>query len=116
MGMIQELTELGMNYEEAMTRFMGNESLYESLVPRIVEEIENNPVLCHMEKQDWDTALKNAHMLKGATGNLSITPLYEGYAKVVSLIREERMEESQERLVALLPVQKEIVDCIKKYQ
>ena len=116
MGMIQELTELGINYEEAMNRFMGNESLYGSLVPRVVEEIENNPVLCYMERQDWDTALKNAHMLKGATGNLSMTPLYEGYAKVVSLIRENRMEESKERLLELLPIQEKIVECIRKYQ
>lgn len=59
--------------------------------------------------------MEKAHAIKGTAGNLSITPVYEAYTEVVNLLRTGQPDEARPVLERVLPVQTEIVACIKKY-
>lgn len=64
---------------------------------------------------DIETATRNAHTIKGVTGNLSITPLYTAYTEIVNLLRGGKVEEARKLYVETLPVQEKILEIIKKY-
>lgn len=115
MSMIEELKELGVQAEEGIDRFGGDEELYVELMEDVVTEIEAHEVLRYFEENDLDTALANAHCLKGALGNMCITPLYEAYEAIVRMIREDNAEGAKQRTIEMLPIQEQIVSCIKKY-
>lgn len=115
MGMIEELKALGVNADEGIDKFGGDSELYVELMEDVVMEIEAHEVLNCFETGDLDTALANAHCLKGALGNMCITPLYEAYEKIVTLIRQEKPEEAKQVTLEMVPVQDQILETIKKY-
>ena len=50
------------------------------------------------------------------TGNLSLTPLYEAYTKIVDLLRMGNVEEANRIYLEVLPVQEEILARIRNCQ
>ena len=116
MSKIDELKALGVNIEEALDRFMGNGALYEKMLNKLTAAVNDVQVLPFFEAGDHKTALENAHALKGVTGNLSITPLYKGYTEIVDELRAENPDKARKILEDILPVQKQIIACIEKYQ
>ena len=116
MNMMEELRTLGVNTDEALARFMNNESLYERMVKKFVPTAEGLPVLPLIESGDIEQAQNNAHTLKGVTGNLSLTPLYAAYSDIMTLFRAGQIEEAKQKLLETIPVQEQIVACIEKYQ
>ncbi len=115
MGMIEELKELGVDVEDAVQRFMGNEGLFTRMVKKLPPSIKDLHVVDYVEKGDYETALNNAHTLKGVMGNLSVTPLFNAYNDAVALLRENKPEEAKKRVEEIFPVQEQIVACIEKY-
>lgn len=115
MNLIEELKALGVNTEEGIARFMDNPTLYEKFVKRYVSSAETIHVLEFIESGELETAKANCHNLKGVTGNLSLTPLYDGYSEIMALLRADDIAGAKEKLEALLPVQDAIVATLKKY-
>lgn len=60
--------------------------------------------------------IESAHAIKGATGNLSLTPLYKAYTDIVDLLRQDKPEEARKVLLDILPVQAQIIEVINKYK
>lgn len=116
MSMLDDLKTLGVNTDGALQRFMGKSAIYEKMLGKLAATVDNAPVLSAFEAGDYKTALESAHTLKGVMGNLSVTPLYEGYTKIVDLLRADDPAKAREILEGILPVQKEIIDCIEKYK
>ena len=63
----------------------------------------------------YEDIIEKAHAIKGATGNLSLTPLHNAYDEVVNLLRAGKPEEARKVLRDILPVQNEIYACIKRH-
>ena len=110
MSLLDEMKELGVNVDEGLKRFMGNSSLYERMFGSFVKMINKSLVDPDFDANDYQEVIEKTHAIKGATGNLSITPLYEGYSKIVSLLREDKPEEAREILKNILPVLKSILN------
>lgn len=115
MGLMEELSELGVDTDDAITRFMGNSGLYEKMLKKFPKAVEESPVLTYAQSEDYETATSNAHALKGVTGNLSLTPLYTNYAKIVDMYRESNFEQANALLNETLEIQKKFLDVIEKY-
>lgn len=115
MSLLDEMRGLGVNVDEGLKRFMGNSSLYERMFGSFVKMINKSMVDPDFDGNNYEDVIEKAHAIKGATGNLSITPLYEGYTEIVNLLREGKPEEAREVLKNTLPVQAEIVSCIEKH-
>lgn len=116
MGLLEELCELGVNTEEALRRMRGNKELYEDLLLGIPEDIADYEIGTYMQGENFKQATLNAHALKGEMANLGVTPLYNWYASLNTLLKEGKEQEAQEVYEEGLPVLDAILDCINKYQ
>ncbi len=109
-----ELRALGINLDEALERFMGKQSIYDKMLKKLPKAIEQYEVLEHFITGDYEKAVANAHTLKGATGNLSVTPLYEAYTEIVNNLRANNPQQAQALLENILPTQVRIVEYIEE--
>jgi len=115
MGLFEELKALGVDVDGGLRRINGNEKLYTRLLGSFRKTIEQQYVGVDFDASDCTEAIEKTHAIKGTSGNLSITPLYEAYTEIVSLLRTGKPEEAREVLKKILPVQEEILQCINKY-
>ena len=85
---IEDLRTYGADVEEGLTRCINNEAFYLKLVGKAVAD----PAFEQLEKavadKDLDGAFEAAHKLKGALGNLALTPVYEPVCEMVELLRK----------------------------
>ena len=115
MGLIEELKSLGADTDDALVRFMDNSALYERMLKKLPKVVEDTPVMPYVESGDLDTAMSNAHTIKGVVGNLSITPLYNNYTEMVNLFRDDKPDKAKALLTETLEIQRDFMECIKKY-
>lgn len=85
-----ELEEAGCDTKATLERFMGNEALYEKFLCKFAADTTLFEQISEaVEKQDRQTVFMHAHTLKGVTGNLGLTPLYQRLSEVVERLRGE---------------------------
>ena len=116
MGLLEELKGLGVDVDEGLNRVMGDRSLYEMTLGMFISEADGNPI----SAEDFDGAdlkglTERVHKLKGITGNLSMNRLFTRYTDVLGLLRAGRPAEARAGFEQILPLQAEIVDCIKRH-
>lgn len=117
MSLTESLKNLGANVDEGLDRVMGDASLYEMMLGMFVDSVRDNPIgLEEFDGADLADLTKRIHMLKGVTGNLAITPLFNGYNQSLVLLREGQAAKAKEVFAQMLPVQTEIIDCIKRFK
>ena len=110
---IDALKEYGANVDEGLGRCMGNEALYLKLVSTIPNEEKFSKLMESLEVNDLDSAFENAHALKGVTGNLALTPLYDPLVEVTELLRS-RTEMDYTNLKELINSKKEELEELCK--
>lgn len=115
MTLLEELKDLGVDIEGGLKRLGGNEKLYTRLMGSFLKTIEANSVRPDFDAADCTEAIEKAHAIKGTSGNLSITPLYEAYTEILNLLRGGQPEDARRLLEEILPQQEKIIDCIKKH-
>ena len=81
------LEDWGCDIDEGLDRLGGDEDFYETLLSGFVQENSLGVLTEAMEAGDYRRAFEAAHGLKGDTGNLSLTPLYEAVCSLVEDLR-----------------------------
>ncbi len=84
---IESLKNFGANTEEGIARCMGNEALYLRLVAIIPAEKNFDRLKTAIESNNLDEAFEAVHALKGALGNLALTPMYDMVVKITEPLR-----------------------------
>lgn len=84
---IQALNDFGVNTAEGMTRCLNNEQFYFRLITKAVADAGFDKLKAAIDAGDLNTAFELAHALKGVTGNLALTPLYEPVSEMTELLR-----------------------------
>lgn len=115
MSLLEELKSLGVDVDGGISRLNGNQSLYERMMYKFLDMMKKSVVQPDFSNDDYTEVIEVAHAIKGAAGNLSVTPVYDAYSKIVDLLRTQKPEEARQVLEEVLPVQTEILDCIEKY-
>lgn len=115
MSMLDELQEMGVDVDEGLQRFMNNTSLYEKMLRTFPNMIHSSKISLNFDDSECDDLIEKTHALKGVTGNLSLTPLFVSYTKIVDLLRNGKPEEARVELNQMLPVQEKVIHCIEKY-
>lgn len=95
------LKEWNCDIEGAMERFLDDKALYEEFVESIVEEENFSLLKNSFDEKNYEEAFEYAHTLKGVTGNLGLTPLYEVICNLVEELREKRYEEVEQYYAAV---------------
>lgn len=83
----QILQAAGINYDEGVSRFAGKTELYEKYLKKFVDDASFPQLQDAMEQENYPEAFRQAHTLKGVTGNLSLTPLFEALSPLVEALR-----------------------------
>lgn len=116
MNLLDELRGMGIKVDEGLNRLGGNTAIYTKMVTTsFVKMMKGYSVDPNFGSENYQDVIEVAHAIKGAAGNLSITPLYEGYGEIVDLLRKGEPEQAREILVKLLPVQEQILGVIEKH-
>lgn len=116
MSLLDELKASGANVEEGLERFMGNAGLYERMLAKLPDMIEATAINGGFGDEGVEELIEKTHSIKGVTGNLSLTPLYEAYTKIVDLLRMGKVEDASRVYREMLPAQEEILACIRKHK
>lgn len=115
MSLFEELKALGVDIDDGLKRLNGNEKLYTRLLGTFIKTFDANIVSPDFDADDCTEAIEKAHAIKGTAGNLSLTPIYESYSEILALLRTGKPEEARELLKKTVPVQEDIIQCIKKH-
>ena len=92
------LRAAGIDYDAALARFMGKQAIYEKYLRKLPEDAHMDAAL---EQQDEAELLEQVHAIKGLTGTLGITGLFEQSAAIVALLRAGTREGLQEKMTSL---------------
>ena len=114
MSLCDELRTFGVDVDGGVKRLGGAEALYQKLLGSFVGMVKEHYVPEDFDGSDYAETIEHAHAIKGASGNLSLTPIYEAYTEIVALLRADKPEEARERLKQVLPIQNDIINCIEK--
>ena len=85
---IDDLKAFGANVDEGLGRCMGREDFYLRLVAMVREDPKFDELKAAMEDHNLDAAFEAAHGLKGALGNVSLTPLYKPVSELSDLLKK----------------------------
>ena len=77
MSLFEELKGLGVDVDGGLKRINGNEKLYTKLLGSFTKSINTYHVGADFDGTDYNETIEKAHAIKGVSGNLSITPVYE---------------------------------------
>lgn len=117
MNFMEELKALGADVDEGLDRVVGDQDLYSMMLGMFQGTVEENAIsLDDFDAGDLEELTKKVHSLKGITGNLALTPLFEGYTRVLGQLRAGQAQEGKAGYQNLLPVQTAFIDCIQRHQ
>ena len=84
---VENLKAYGANVEEALGRCFNNEAFYLRLVGMELADRNFDRLRDAVAAGDARAAFEAAHALKGATGNLSLTPIYNPISALTERLR-----------------------------
>ena len=115
MDMLEELKALGVDTDGGLLRMNGNANLYVRMLGKFVGMMQKMEIPVDFDNNDYSYVAELAHTIKGTAGNLSLTPIFKAYSEIMDLLRANKPEEAKEVLKGIIPVQKEILNCIEKH-
>ncbi len=84
---IEKLASYGANTEDGLNRCMNNEAFYLRMVQMIPGDRNFQKLSDAIDAGDLKAAFEAAHALKGSTGNLGLTPLFDPLCEITELLR-----------------------------
>ncbi len=84
---IEALQDYGANTADGLSRCLNNEGFYLGLVRRFAFEDKAEKLAAAVSSGNLEEAFSLAHNLKGSSGNLGLTPLYEPISKMTDELR-----------------------------
>lgn len=111
-----ELAEAGVDLEDAVTRFVGREEIYEQFLYRFTDDKNLMQLEEYLARDDIASAFKKAHTLKGLTGNYGFKKMYEAAVPVVEILRKGSADGIEEPLAKLKEVNCLLCGIINKYK
>ena len=111
---IEKLAEYGADVKAGLNLCMNSEDFYLRMVSMVVAEQSFADLKKAIEENDLDAAFQAAHALKGVTGNLSLTPLYNKVAEITELLRAKTQMDYSELLNAILSEKEKLEKLIEQ--
>jgi two-component system sensor histidine kinase/response regulator len=97
-------TIAGLDMSNGLRRVLGKKPLYLSMLRKFVAGQKSAPaeILKALEANDWDTAERLAHTLKGVSGNIGATDLQRLAENLETAIREQQPRNELDDLLSAL--------------
>ena len=88
------LKNVGIDAQDAVKRFMGNESLYARMLRKFLDDSNYDNLVRAIGEKSESEALTASHTLKGLCGNLSMNELYRLFSEQVALFRADEWDKA----------------------
>lgn len=111
--MIARLADNGVDTKGTLNRFAGSEELYVKFLNKFLDDETFAGIKPAFDSNDKEMALNTTHTLKGVSGNLGMTRLYEACSKTVELIRADEFDKAKASYKEVEDAYKEICNLIK---
>ena len=95
---IRELEQRGCDMQGAMRRFLDDEDFYLKCLHETMEAKRLATIREALGRQDYRRAFEVAHDLKGVSGTLGLTPVYDAVCRVVEDLRYDPKPELERDL------------------
>lgn len=90
--LLDEMAAYGADIEGVLDRFMEDEELYASCLKDFVDTTDTSVLSNQITTGDYEAAFETAHALKGVSGNLGLTPLFDVACVLVEALRHNNYE------------------------
>lgn len=84
---LEKLEEYGVDVKIVMERFVDDADLYEDCLYQFVDDQCFAQLESALKAEDYTAAFENAHTLKGVSGNLGLTPMFNQVTALVESLR-----------------------------
>lgn len=111
---IELLKKAGINVDDALVRFSGNQDLFEKYLLRFLDEPSYTSVVESIDAKDWALAEDSVHSFKGITGSLSMTALFQTSCDLLAHLRAKNYDEALDLYENLQKEYDEMKNNIKK--
>lgn len=111
--LITKFKEAGNDADGTLARFSGNEDLFLKFLTKFPEDETFKQIAPAFDNNDFEQALATTHTLKGVSGNLGMTKLYEATSNTVALIRAKEYDKAKESYAEIKSAYEEICDLLK---
>lgn len=108
------LVSAGVDLSGALERFMENESLYEKYLQRFATNSSFSDLQNAFSQRDWRDALGISHNLKGVSGSLGFTKLYDLLSSQVALLRQDDNDGAAALMDDILPEYQRLLGIAKQ--
>lgn len=117
----RKLEENGVEVENTINRFMGNEAMYLKFLGKFLEDKNCINIGKNLEKKNYEEAYKCAHTLKGVAANLGLEPIQRTVSVLVEELRgkskeEVNVEKANEEWQSVKKTYEQIFEIISKNQ
>ena len=110
----RQLVDMGLDYNNAMERFMNNERLLERFLQKFLADTSYSQLAEAMEEHNEQAAFQAAHTLKGVCGNLSLQSLYEPLCILVEDLRGGNWENAMKTMPMVILQYENTVSVLRK--
>lgn len=85
--LLEDLKNIDVDVANTMKRFLDNEALFKKFLLKFPADNNIDILKDQISQGQYDVAASTAHTLKGVTGNLGLTPMYEKFTEMVENLR-----------------------------
>lgn len=110
---MEQLTQLGIDMESVMERFMNNDKMVTKFMLKFLEDTNIDRFRQAMKDEDTQAAFAAAHTIKGLCKNLSLVSMDKTFSEITELLRAGDMEKAKERIPEAEDVYSKTVKIIK---
>lgn len=111
-ALYESLKNAGTDVDAALERVMGNEALFLRLLKKFSADTNFEELKKALSDGETETAFAKAHSLKGMTGNLSMTGLYELFSRQTEFLRGGDLSSGVSLMPEIEPLYEKIRDIV----
>ena len=115
-GFKAELIEWGVDWDEILDRFMGNEDLIAKFMFKFLNDQSMSELTQNLQEGNVQGAFKAVHTLKGVGANLGLKGFLTPVCELTEILRSGSMEGYEEKYNEIKPKYEELIAILTKYQ
>lgn len=110
-----ELIEWGVDWDEILDRFMGNEDLIAKFMFKFLNDQSMNDLTKYLNEGNVTEAFKAVHTLKGVGANLGLKGFLTPVKELTEILRAGSMEGYEEKYEEIKPKYEALIAILNKY-
>lgn len=111
-----ELIEWGVDWDEILDRFMGNEDLIAKFMFKFLNDQSMNDLTKYLDEGNVTEAFKAVHTLKGVGANLGLKGFLTPVKELTEILRAGSMEGYEEKYEEIKPKYEALIAILSKYK